>query len=190
MEILTSTELRLRYNEILTKIADGAVFIYPTDTIYGIGCNALDKKAVEKVRKLKERYTSPLSVWVPSVKWIKDNCAVSKKAEEWLGKLPGPVTLILELKNKKAVADNVNMESKTIGVRIPNHWFGKVVADLGLPIITTSANRGGEPFMTSVEDLDENISIGVEFMIYEGEKKGRPSQIVDLSKKEVKVKER
>ena len=52
MEILTKTELRLRYNEILQKIAAGAIFIYPTDTIYGIGCNALNEKSVTKIRKI------------------------------------------------------------------------------------------------------------------------------------------
>ena len=53
METLTKTELRLRYTEIAERIRNGAVFIYPTDTIYGIGCGALDKNAVEKIRRLK-----------------------------------------------------------------------------------------------------------------------------------------
>ena len=48
MEVLTETELRMRFDEIVDKIKNGAVFIHPTDTIYGLGCNALDEKAVEK----------------------------------------------------------------------------------------------------------------------------------------------
>lgn len=188
MEILTKTELKLRYNEILEKISNGAVFIYPTDTIYGIGCSALDKKAVQKIRKLKERSDSPFSVWVPSLDWIKDNCAVGKDGKEWLNKLPGPVTLIVKIKNEKAVADNVNLGRKTIGVRIPNHWFHQVVKELNLPIVTTSANVAGQPFMTSIENLDSKIKVGIDFIIYEGPKEGKPSKIVNLV--EGKVEER
>ncbi len=180
MEILTRTELKLRFNEILEKIAKGAVFIYPTDTIYGIGCNALNKKSVEKIRQLKERPNSPLSVWVPSKDWIEDNCEVTKDLKEPLTQLPGPVTIILRLKNKKAVADNVNLGLKTIGARVPNHWFDEVVKKLDLPIVTTSANKAGQPFMTSIEDLDPDIQEGIEFMIYEGPKEGKPSKIVNL----------
>ncbi|MBU0470614.1 MAG: threonylcarbamoyl-AMP synthase [Nanoarchaeota archaeon] len=186
MEILTRTELKLRYQQILKKITEGAIFIYPTDTIYGIGCDATNAKSVEKIRKLKERPDTPLSVWVPSVKWIENNCITNKEVKESLKELPGSVTLIMGLKNKKAVADNVSPGLKTIGIRIPDHWFNKVVADLNLPIITTSANRAGQPFMTSIENLDQKIEVGIEFLIYEGEKTGKPSKIVDLVKKEVK----
>ena len=59
MEILTKHELRLRKREIADKIKNGAVFIHPTDTIYGIGCNATDDQAIQKIRKLKERPTTP-----------------------------------------------------------------------------------------------------------------------------------
>ncbi len=187
MEILTENELRLRYSEIIKKIEEGAVFIHPTDTIYGIGCDALNEKAVAKVRELKQRAENPFSVWAPSLKWIKDNCVVDKKIQEWLKKLPGPYTLVLKLKDKKAVAKNVS-GSVTLGVRMPNHWFSKVVQDLGIPIVTTSVNKAGDTFMTDKNNLDPEIQKGVSFLIYEGEKKGRPSQIVNLV--EGKVKER
>lgn len=186
MEILTRTELKLRFNEILEKISAGAIFIYPTDTIYGIGCNALNKKSVEKIRQLKERPDNPLSVWVPSKEWIKGNCEVTKDLKEKIAQLPGPVTLVLKLKNKKAVADNVNLDLKTLGIRIPNHWFHEIVQELNLPVITTSANKAGQPFMTSIEDLDPDIQEGIEFMIYEGPKEGKPSKIVNLVEGKVK----
>ena len=54
MEILTQAELRMRIDEILEKIENGAIFVYPTDTIYGIGCNANNKESVKKIRELKE----------------------------------------------------------------------------------------------------------------------------------------
>lgn len=186
MEILTKAELRVRLDEFLEKISEGAVFIYPTDTIYGIGCNALNERSVQKVRELKRREDKPFSVWVPSLQWIRDNCILDEKSKEALQQLPGPVTLVLRLKNKRSITGNVIKDMETIGVRIPDHWFSKVVEKLNIPIVTTSANKTGRPFMTSIEDIDPEIKEGVEFMIYEGPKEGRPSRIIDLVEGNVK----
>ena len=185
MEVLTQDALRLRREEFSEKIKAGCLFIHPTDTIYGIGCNALDAKAVAKIRELKGRPTSPLSIWVPQKLWIKKNCSLSKEAKEWLAKLPGPYTLILALKNVKAVAKEVIPTTHNLGVRLPNHWFSSFVETLGIPIITTSANKGGEPFMTRLESLDPDIERACEFMVYEGVKEARHSTIVNLEKNEL-----
>ena len=96
MEILTKTELQLRYDEIIEKINHGAVFIYPTDTIYGIGCSALNQGSIDKIRRLKERPDSPFSVWIPSLRWITENCNIKSEDKEWLKQLPGPFTLIIK----------------------------------------------------------------------------------------------
>ena len=92
---------------MIDSMIKGAVFIHPTDTIYGIGCNAEVSSAVRKVRQLKARATNPFSVIAPSLEWINENCVVTKEADEWLEKLPGPYTLILKLKNN-CVARSVN----------------------------------------------------------------------------------
>ncbi len=184
MEILTKTELRKRLTEILEKIKGGAVFIHPTDTIYGIGCHALDRKAVREVRKLKQQQ-QPFSVWIPSLNWARENCVLSHEGIKWLKKLPGPYTIIVQLR-RRAVAEETNLGGDTLGIRQPDHWFGKVVEKLNIPIVTTSANRTGQPFMTSLENLDEEIKKGIDFMIYEGEKKGRPSKIVNLVERTVR----
>ena len=111
-----------------------------------------------------------------------------KEAEEWLERLPGPYTLIFKLK-KKCVAKEVNSSLDTLGIRVPNHWIRNVVSELNVPIVTTSVNRANEDYMTSLEDLDARIKAGIDFMIYEGEKEGKPSKIIDLTEK-VKVIER
>ncbi len=185
MEVVTRVELEYRKQEFIEKIKGGALFIYPTDTIYGLGCNALDKDAVQKIRELKKRETAPLSVLAPSIPWIREYCVISQKAESWLGKLPGPYTLILPLKKSHPLPSNVTTTG-TLGVRLPQHWFQKIVEECDIPIITTSANKTGEPFMARLENLDQDIEQNVEFMIYEGEKDARPSKIVDVETEEIK----
>lgn len=173
---------------LTTSRLNGSIFIAPTDTIYGLSANALDKKVVEKVRKIKNT-TQPFSIIPPSKEWIFENCeAETEKIREWISKLPGPYTLILKLKNKKAIAKNVNNNSNTIGIRIPDHWISSVVSELGVPIITTSANRSGEQFMINVETLDDEINKKIDFVIYEGEKKGHPSTLVHLYEEEKIIK--
>ena len=96
----------------------------------------------------------------------------------------------LILKSKNAVAENVAPGLDTLGVRIPEHWFSKIVEESGVPVVTTSANKAGGDFMTSLDDLDDGIKPKLEFVVYEGEKHGRPSKIIDLTGEEIKVEER
>tara|TARA_Y100000034_G_C6812031_1_gene364973 strand:- start:354 stop:851 length:498 start_codon:yes stop_codon:yes gene_type:complete len=165
MKIYNKEEFNKNKEELLTKIKEGNIFIYPTDTIYGIGCDARNFEAVKRIRELKNRDEKPFSVIAPSKEWIIDNCE-----EKNLDKLPGPYTLILKLKNKECVASNVS-GLDTLGVRIPDHWF-----KVDIPIVTTSVNKSDKNNMTSLEDLDKDIK--VDFIIYEGEKKGKSSKII------------
>jgi tRNA A37 threonylcarbamoyladenosine synthetase subunit TsaC/SUA5/YrdC len=138
-----------------------------------------------------KKSTQPFSVIVPNKEWIYDNCVVTQEAEEWIRKLPGPYTLLLRLKNKKAVAKNVHnydiAGDVVLGVRMPNHWFLAVSYTLKMPIVTTSANVTGQDFMTSLVDLDSEIRNTVDFVFYEGKKIGTPSTIVNLSFGSAKV---
>ena len=181
MRILNPDEFKMAKVSVIESILEGSVFIYPTDTIYGIGCNATNSNSVKKIRKIKGRAANPFSVIAPSVDWIKENCIVEKESEEWLKKLPGPYTLIFKLKNKKCVAKEVNPGLETLGVRIPKHWISKITAEADIPIVTTSVNKSGQDYMTSLEDLDDSINKGADFAIYDGEKEGKPSKIVDLT---------
>ena len=190
MKTLMKEEILGNKERFLKEIEKGAVFIHPTDTIYGIGCNAADKKCVEKIREMKKRQEMPFSIIAPSKNWIYSNCIVAGNAKEWIKKLPGPYTLILKLKNKKAIADNVNLGAETIGVRIPKHWISKLVQELNIPVVSTSANITGENFMTSLANMDSIIKRKVDFIIYEGEKKGKPSTLVKLFDEKVEVIER
>jgi len=190
MEIISKKQFLGNKNRYFRKIAEGAVFIYPTDTIYGIGCDATNTEAVKRIRHIKQRSKLPFSVAVPSKEWIKDNCNLSKEAEKWLKKLPGPYTLLLKLKNTKAVTPVVNPKTSILGIRIPKNWFNKVVAALDVPIVSTSANITTERHMTSLKDLNQKVAEKVNFTIYDGKKKARPSKVVKLYGKKVEIVER
>ena len=182
MDIFNKNDILLKHKEIISKIKSGAVFIHPTDTIYGLGCLADNEKAVAKIRKLKQRPDTPLSIWAPSVAWITENAEIDAKT---LKKLPGPYTIIARLK-KKVLAKNVNPQRDTQGIRYPYHWFAQIVAELGKPIITTSVNKHNQPYMASLEDLDPKIKKGVDFIIYDGKKTGKPSTIINVVEGTVK----
>jgi tRNA threonylcarbamoyl adenosine modification protein (Sua5/YciO/YrdC/YwlC family) len=184
MRILSKEEFEKEKDIIRNKLIENdIVFIYPTDTIYGIGCNALNKEAVERVRRIKQRGNSPFSVIAPSKEWISENCEVNEDAKEWVKRLPGPFTLILKTKNY-CVAENVNLKLGSLGIRIPDHWFSKFVAEAEIPIVTTSVNKSKSDFMTSLDNLDDEIKSKVDFIVYEDSKQGKPSKIVDLTDSE------
>lgn len=190
MEILTASDVKVDADRIVNIILEGKLFIHPTDTIYGIGCNATNEKAVDQLRATKRQNVRPLSIIAPSIEWVRENCLITPKAEEWLQKLPGPYTLIMELKETSNLAFGVNFGNGTIGVRIPDNWFTDIIAKAGVPTITTSANITGENFMTSYDNLDSLVAMNCAFMVDEGIKKGKPSTIVDLTSHEISIKER
>lgn len=173
------------YKRLIAFIRYGAVFIYPTDTIYGIGCNALKDKSVLKIRKLKMRDNKPFSVIAPSKKWILKNCVIKSAHKKYLNKLPGKYTLVLKLKHKNSVSRTVNNGSGTLGVRIPAYFISKIAAELNIPIVTTSVNITGKKNIVSLRQLNllENKRIvnGTDFMLYTGKKGGKPSTIIDLT---------
>jgi len=181
MRVLSKDEFENQIDAIRTSLIENpTVFIYPTDTIYGIGCNALNKEAVDKIRAIKQRKTNPFSVIVPSKEWIDENFIINDNAKDWIKRLPGPYTLVLKTK-KQCVSDNVAPGLDTLGIRIPDHWISNIIKDLDIPIVTTSVNKSGNDCMTSLDDLDSDIESKVDFIVYDGEKIGNPSKIIDLT---------
>lgn len=181
MRVIDKSEFEAFKHVHIGKIGQGALFIHPTDTIYGLGCDATNGDAIESIRKLKNRPNQPFSVIAPSIDWIKENCEIDDKAHEWLSKLPGPYTFVLKLKNKAAVHPSYNKRDETIGVRIPNHWIAQVVAELGKPVITTSPNLRGEEIMHHPYDLDVSFHGSIHFCLYDGRLSNPPSSVVNLS---------
>jgi len=168
--------------DFVEDIKNGAVFIYPTDTIYGIGCDATNEESVSMVRDLKYRdKDKPTSIIAPSKDWILENCIVDVELLDRY--LPGPYTLILKKNNPeflKSVSSN-----DSLGIRIPDCEFTKLVEKAGVPFITTSVNFVGEPYAIKISDIDHKIIDVVDIVIGVGKLDGRPSIIV-VDGKEIK----
>lgn len=156
--------MKISVEKAVETIKKGGVVVYPTDTVYGLGANALDEKAVKRVFEIKKRdLKKPISIIVRDIEMAKKVASFSKNTEKILKKiLPGPVTVILH--KKKILPDILTGGSKKVGLRIPDCEFTKALMEkLDFPITTTSANISGKPI------------------------KGKPSTVVDLTGPEPKI---
>lgn len=161
------------------EILAGKIFIYPTDTIYGLGCDATNKASVDKIKEIKTRdKDKPLSLIAPSLQWIKENLIIEEELKNKIKNyLPGPYTLILKKKDPNFLSWVSSSDS--LGVRIPDHEITKVIQDSGVPFITTSVNLSGEPFAKSLNEIPTTIKNQVDHII---ESKtplsGKPSTLI------------
>jgi tRNA threonylcarbamoyl adenosine modification protein (Sua5/YciO/YrdC/YwlC family) len=164
--------------DIVRRIKAGEIFIYPTDTIYGLGCNALKQGAVQLIKEIKRRDDKPLSVIAPNKQWINKNLEVNNK--HFVRKLPGPYTYIMKIK-KRGVARNVNPGLKTLGVRIPNHPFTDLIKKAGVPFITTSVNLSGRAPVRDLSKVPKSILKRVDVVVDDGFLHNYPSTLIDLT---------
>ncbi len=187
LKVITKEEYSNYKEKIIREIAKGAVFIYPTQSMYCLGCDATNSKAVIRLRRIKQRFKGPFSVIVPNKAWIRKWCVVDKKVEKWVERLPGPYTLVLKGKPKAPVAPEVNpWKDGTIGVKLPRHWSSELATLLGRPIVSTTANQRGKALMTSLSNMSDPLRKNVDFVLYEGPKKGSPNEIIDLARRKRK----
>ena len=164
----------MNLSSIREEILKGKLFIYPTDTVYGLGCNALDEKAVLRIKEIKARDANkPLSIIAPSFEWIEDNCVVDYDIRKYL---PGAYTLLLKKKDKNFLSWVANVE--ILGVRIPKSNFCDKIRKVGVPFVTTSVNLSGEKPANSVSEIREEIKKQVDFVIDEGELNGKASTLI------------
>jgi len=176
----------MNLKNLIKNIKEGKLFIYPTDTIYGIGCNATNIASVNKIKTIKSRdKDKPLSIIAPSIKWIKENCIIDKGLD--INKyFPGPYTIILKKKNKDFLFWVSSSDS--LGIRIPNSDFTRQIQKSGLPFITTSVNLSGEPFAKSINEIKQEIKNKVDIIIKaqdESKLSGIPSRLI-IGGKEVR----
>jgi|GEM_PF-362563 len=169
-------------SEMAKRIKSGAVFIYPTDTVYGIGCDALNEGAVKRVFEIKGRvFDKPLSVAFGDIMQLLKFVSVDEdQKKELREKLPGPYTFIVK---NKGVPKLVTAGRDTVGVRIPDYsLLLALIREVGGPIVTTSANLSGQGPARSVFELPPEILREVDFVLDGGRcELGRPSTVINLT---------
>ncbi len=180
---------QLRYiNKAVSILKDGGVIIYPTDTVYGIGCDIFNKEALERIFAIKNDGNSKLLSFVCSdLKDIAKYARVSDYAYRTMKHLlPGPYTFILPA--AKLVPKKLWSKRKTVGIRIPNNNITmKLVEEMGNPIISTSTtNRKGDVIFDPFE-IKNIFNSQVDLMLSMGPLMGEPSTVVDLSEEAPEV---
>lgn len=168
-------------------LKEGGLVIYPTETVYGIGADATNPKAVQRLSDYKNRpFGKPYSIAVTdqemAEKYVNLNPTAKKLYQEFL---PGPLTVISKGKGK--VAKGVESETGTLGIRIPNYGLvTNIVKKLGKPITATSANASYKKRPYTVNDILENIGTKqkklIDLIIDAGElPKNEPSTVIDTT---------
>ncbi len=172
--------------EVADSVLKGAVMIYPTDTIYGLGCDIFSKQATARISKIKKRDASkPFSIVCENIGQISEFAFLSNSGYRLLKRtLPGPYTYILE-------ARHANMPKKmlgkrnSVGVRIPDHPIcDKLIKLIGRPIVTTSVNLADDQPLTDLSMLSKSFSDQVDIAIDIGPILSDPSTVIDLTGEE------
>jgi len=180
---------QLRYiNKAVEVLRNGGVIIYPTDTVYGIGCDIFNREALERVYDIKhEAGTKLFSFMCPDLKDISKYAKVSDYAYKMMKKLlPGPYTFVLPA--AREVPKKLWTKRKTVGIRVPNNNIAlSLVKELGNPIISTSVtNRKGD-VLYDPEEIKFIFNLNVDLMLSTGPLNGQPSSIIDLSTDEAEI---
>lgn len=171
-------------------ILEGGVIIYPTETIYGIGANALEPKIVEKVFTIKERKKSnPILVLVPDRQSLEELVIeVPEQAEVLMRNFwPGPLTIVF--KASPIVSPILTAETGKIGIRLSSDNFCRELLNIcRIPITSTSANLSGEPNPDSIGIINERVLDSVDLIVDAGRLTSQtPSTVVDVTKGKVEL---
>ncbi|MBW1709326.1 MAG: threonylcarbamoyl-AMP synthase [Deltaproteobacteria bacterium] len=173
-------QLRL-INRVIGVVRNGGVIAYPTDTNYGIGCNLYEKKAIEKIYRIKKRsQKKPFSFICADLKDISKYARVSNYAYKTMRRLlPGPYTFILD--GTRLVPKVMLTPRKEAGIRIPNQKVCLyLVKALGNPIINTTASfNQGETFCEP-EEIEDRFKGLIDLVVDGGPVPGEPSTVVSL----------
>lgn len=167
--------------KVVETLQKGGIIAYPTDTYYGIGCDILNKNAIEKVYRLKKRHQSkPFSFICSNLKNISHYAKVSNYAYKTMKRLlPGPYTFIL--KGSKLVPKIMLTKRKTAGIRVPeNRICTMIVEKLGNPIITTSATMPDGEIIQDPSLIHDFFGPNVDIVIDGGPVSGMPSSVINL----------
>jgi len=165
-----------RIAEILSA---GGVIVYPTDTVYGIGCCITNKKGIDRINSIKAS-VKPRSIMFSDFQTISRYAKVSNEAFRIMRTLlPGPYTIILPA--TRLVPRLLQSNRKSIGIRIPDHWFCQaIVEEIGEPIITTSVPLSHERVHVDPVEIEEDLGHRVDAIVDSGILPDVPSTVISL----------
>jgi tRNA threonylcarbamoyl adenosine modification protein (Sua5/YciO/YrdC/YwlC family) len=178
--------------QVIECLKDGGIIVYPSDTVYGIGCDIFNKKSVERIAKIKGR-----NLKKNNFSFICSNLShishYTKQIDNTVYKLmkrnlPGPFTFILNANN--SIPKLFKTNKKTVGIRIPNHNIPlDIVSQLGNPILTTSVKDDDKllEHSTDPELIHEKLEHLVDIVIDGGYTGNIPSTVVDCTKSEFEI---
>jgi len=182
MQQVKESDLRREVDEVVRVLREGGIILYPTDTVWGLGCDATNAEAVDRIYRLK-RSENKKSMLVL--------CASADMVVRYVNRAPGiafevmematsPLTLILP--GATGVAANLIPDEGTLGIRVPDHEFcRRMLRALQRPVVSTSANISGEATPTGLQEVSREIIDGVDFVVnprFEGKPTRKASSII------------
>ncbi|MDZ7831702.1 MAG: L-threonylcarbamoyladenylate synthase [Desulfobacterales bacterium] len=175
-------------NKAVEVLNQGGIIAYPTDTYYGIGCDIMNKKAIEKIYWLKQRdKREPFSFVCSDLKNISQYAKVTNYAYKTMKRLlPGPYTFLLE--GSKMVPKIMLTKRKTVGIRVPDHPICiRLVEGLDHPIISTSASHPDGEIINDPSLIQDYFAPHLDLVIDGGPVPAEPSSIISLIDDEPEV---
>ncbi len=182
MQQVKESDLQREVDEAVRVLREGGIILYPTDTVWGLGCDATNAEAVERIYRLK-RSENKKSMLVL--------CASANMVVRYVNRAPGiafevmematsPLTLILP--GATGVAANLIPDEGTLGIRVPDHEFcRRMLRALQRPVVSTSANISGEATPAGLQEVSREIIDGVDFVVnprFEGKPTRKASSII------------
>lgn len=166
-------------------ISDGKAIVYPTDTVYGLGADALAPESITRVFEIKARpRTNPISLAVPSVQAATEYVTLSDREREFMETfLPGPVTVVCQ--RRSTVPPVLTAGSDRVGVRIPDHDLAIRLLEQTGPLTATSANRTGEENARTPTAVSTAVREQTALTVDGGTTPGGESTVVDVARNEI-----
>jgi len=167
--------------QVVSVLRNNGVIAYPTDTVYGLGCDIFSKSGIKKIYRIKGReWKKPLSFMCSDIKDISQYAQISDYAYRLMKRfLPGPYTFVLPAKH--IVPKTFIPKQRTVGIRIPNSKICLALTkNLGRPIITTSANFSDKPVFTDPKEIDKEMGHLLDLVIDGGILDNEPSSVISL----------
>ncbi len=162
-------------------LRQGGVIVYPTDTIYGLGCDITSKAGVERIRRIKRRDAKkPMSFVCADLANVSHYARMTNYAYRILKRcLPGPYTFVLPA--TRETPRMLQTRQKTVGLRVPDHPVPLALTrELGRPIISTSANHNDQEVLTDPQELQDTLGHQVDLILECGQLPVMPSSVISL----------